>query len=578
MRAAALAQLLVFTIVCGWCLAQTGPVFDVDSPLGNRKGFSRNDQNFQDFVGSTSMEARRVKRNSKGSRILEHHQHNNSVTLESEDATIDGRRRLQTVWPSILETLDLSSELEIFYDPPNNTFSECALGVFVRANKEDAKIYYEFEDVYTKIVADPTLDSAFLTFDSPYVHLNTPFGASRNRAVNLVIVWFNPMLQSLVRSPLLALRYVVEANARPESFGFLVPGVESSSYFLKFVIEMKAAARAQVAGGQEFADFYTELGVGTYQNQIIPMHLLDLHEDLNGFEGGFSVNCSSRVKHYGILVPFHNGHKFVGQVVRVDLKNFTHGPTCMSWYRREYLDGDGNIVVEGPADQDNACVHILDLTTLHPNARGFRRGFHQFPYAYLSPGEFNVPVRCDVCDFGLHSTKVIDLGLIDERYGGYSGGFVDYLWSCFNPFRTFTGPFGGIRSQEPVDQGHLKPYFHAEMICIHADAWEGRGVFDDVPILDGTGAGAMASVYIEGRTVTSVVITDIGDGLYEAGDQISLDHSYFGVSTSETNLIITLVDGISIDDDLINLTHTVDSNPDDIEDANVKSSLRSFDL
>ena len=31
---------------------------------------------------------------------------------------------------------------------------------------------------------------------------------------------------------------------------------------------MKAAARAQTAGGQEFADFNTKLATGTYEDQV----------------------------------------------------------------------------------------------------------------------------------------------------------------------------------------------------------------------------------------------------------------------------------------------------------------------
>jgi hypothetical protein len=487
-------MMVVLVLFVGPSFAQTQPRYDHDSPLGNRKGLGKEDDTYDKYVGSRTLEARRVKRNSKGRPIVDQSISNNTVTLEMDEEVIgmDGnRRRLQTVYPSILDTIDYSNELDIFYDPPNNTFSESALGVFVRANKPDAKIYYEFEDVLTQFVSDPTLDSAYTTWDSPYIHLNTPFGATRNRSINLCIVWFDSSIQSLVRSPMVALRYTVEANDRPQSFGFLVPGVETDGYFVKFVLEMKAAARAQVAGGQEFADFYTDLGVGTYQNQVIPMRLLDLHSDLGGFEGGFSVNCTDRLHHYGILVPYHNGNKFVGQVVRVNLQKFTNGNECMQNYRREYLDANGTTVVEGtyedvdndgnrviintPPDAIDACVVILDLTSVHPNARGFRRGFHQFPYAYLSPGEFNIPVRCDVCDFGLHSTKILDLGTVDKRYGGYSGGFVDNLWSCFNPFRSFTGPFGGIRSQEKVDQGHLRPYFHAEVLCIHDDGWNGVG-------------------------------------------------------------------------------------------------------
>ena len=473
-----LKQLIVLLLLSlQLCWGQRRHHFDVDSPLGNRVDFAGQDISHPDYIPPNAA-SRRIRRNSNGHRVLAVHESNSSVHLEIEEDAADegsgGRRRLEIVHPSIESSMVLSPDISIMYDPPNWSFSPCALGLFVRTNKETAKIYYEFEDVYTQIVAPPTLASAFTTWDSPYIHINTPFGATRNRSVTIIAVWFDYNQQKLVRSDPIPLHYKVEADARPLAYGFLVPGVESKSYFLKFVIEMKAAARAQVAGGQEFADFYTYLGVGTYSGQIIPMKMTDLHPDLNGFEGGFSVNCTDRSRHFGILVPYHNGHKFVGKVVKVDLKAMDDVNACMANYRLETMV-NGKIVITGPGTRENACVHILDLVSLHPDARGFRRGFQEYPYAYLSPGEFNIPVRCNVCDFGLDTTVALDLGLVDNHFGGYSGGFSDHEWACFNPFRSYSGPFGGVRSREPVDQGHLRTYFHPEMLCIHKNGWEKIG-------------------------------------------------------------------------------------------------------
>ena len=173
------------------CAGQQRPQFDHDSPLGNRLGFGKEDREFKQHVQTNSAEARRVKRNSNGHRILEEYAGNNSISVEvevDEPTAAGGRRRLQTVWPSLLDTIVFSTEIEMFWDQPNNTWSECAMGLFVRSNKEDAKIYYEFEDVYTQVVADPTLGSAYAEWDSPYIHLNTPFGATRNRSINIVAV------------------------------------------------------------------------------------------------------------------------------------------------------------------------------------------------------------------------------------------------------------------------------------------------------------------------------------------------------------------------------------------------------
>ena len=97
---------------------------------------------------------------------------------------------------------------------------------------------------------------------------------------------------------------------------------------MRVTLEMKATARAQTAGSQEFADFYSPLGIGPYwsivassglpYSQLEVLTLPSIDPDLNGFEGGYSVNCSNG-KQYAILIPYHNGKKFVGKVVRIDL-------------------------------------------------------------------------------------------------------------------------------------------------------------------------------------------------------------------------------------------------------------------
>ena len=47
--------------------------------------------------------------------------------------------------------------------------------------------------------------------------------------------------------------------------------------------------------------------------------------------------------------------------------------TCLQNYRKEYLI-NGTLTVEGVATTDDACVFIVDLATIHPLAKGFRRG------------------------------------------------------------------------------------------------------------------------------------------------------------------------------------------------------------
>jgi hypothetical protein len=79
----------------------------------------------------------------------------------------------------------------------------------------------------------------------------------------------------------------------------------------------------------------------------------------------------------------------------------------------------------------HACISVLDLQSLHPRAVGFKRGFINYPYGYLSPGKYNIAVRIDVHHFTLNSTIAFDLGNISRTFGGYSGGFADGSWGCF---------------------------------------------------------------------------------------------------------------------------------------------------
>lgn len=58
--------------------------------------------------------------------------------------------------------------------------------------------------------------------------------------------------------------------------------------------------------------------------------------------------------------------------------------SCLMSHRLEYYS-DGIVMVEGTSNE-TACIFALDLSTIHPKAVGFRRGFANYPYGYLSPG------------------------------------------------------------------------------------------------------------------------------------------------------------------------------------------------
>ena len=71
--------------------------------------------------------------------------------------------------------------------------------------------------------------------------------------------------------------------------------METSGYFVKFVIENVATARATTTG-QEFANFFSKNGIGTYDGQVHPLKLDVLDPDLVGFEGGFPGSTSVYIK------------------------------------------------------------------------------------------------------------------------------------------------------------------------------------------------------------------------------------------------------------------------------------------
>jgi hypothetical protein len=181
-----------------------------------------------------------------------------------------------------LSFVTLDSKFQLYYDPPEGHFSPKALGMFVWSNYKGVKFYFdEFGGL-------PTLNSSYASESRPYIQLTTPFKASRNRSITVVGVladWKNP--GNYFRSKQVTVKYFVEAAARPYSYGYLIPGIESGGYFLQFQLEVAATARAQPAGDQEFADFNTNLGVGTYSTQIQALDLLRIDKDLTGFEGGF---------------------------------------------------------------------------------------------------------------------------------------------------------------------------------------------------------------------------------------------------------------------------------------------------
>lgn len=200
----------------------------------------------------------------------------------NEDHPLDRfSRRLaeETVNPAITSLTDKVT-LKLHVLPGDGYFSPTALGIFLRAESSASRVYYTLDGTA------PTLQGSRVLYSAPYVHVDTPYKVSRRRRLRAVAAEVG-VDGFLYRSEEVDYRYVIEASDRPDAFGFFVPGVEGSGYFVRLGIEIAAAARAQVSGNQEFADFNTTLGLGPYSTQLRLLHLPSIDPDLLGFEGGF---------------------------------------------------------------------------------------------------------------------------------------------------------------------------------------------------------------------------------------------------------------------------------------------------
>ena len=411
------------------------------------------------------------------------------VLLKFECRTYASKESIQTSPISTLNNFTQSSDFYLLYDPPNGFHSHSKSFLYTTtsfsddldfnnvrdANNNNILIYYEFDGKL------PTLSSPYLTKDRPYIELSTPFLSGRLRNISLIGVYGDlaPILDSYVndnnltmsdlstsklfRTKQYNLHYFIEGAYRPSCSAFHIPSVISQGQFLHLHLEMNASVLAVAAIGsgiQQFADFFSFQGRGTYSSQITTLNLTAIDPELTGFEGGFAMNMSTSTEHYGILVPHSDGKQLNGKVVRINLKDMVANAShCASSYRTEFYDHEHNTVnityyknnsiskFSFNANQTNAemltyytslgilntCITVLDLTTLHPEAKGFRKGFASGSYyGYLSPGEFSVAVQVDARTFTLYSTRVIDLAVaVDPTNGGYSGGFSDGSWACF---------------------------------------------------------------------------------------------------------------------------------------------------
>ena len=218
-----------------------------------------------------------------------------------------------------VDTSNTSNPLTIMWDPPSGASSPTTLSVYVQANDPKAIIFYESNllpsmTVSSITISQPNLTSSVATNIRPYIQVQTPFLRNIDgtaiepyllRNMSLTFVAVSTHNQFLVRSQVYTLEYFVEGRARRNSTGYLVPGVQTNGWFVKFRCEMISALRAQAAIRQELADYDTttetpdpitglisvarlhRIATGTYKRQLKLLHLIDLDPDLTGFDGGF---------------------------------------------------------------------------------------------------------------------------------------------------------------------------------------------------------------------------------------------------------------------------------------------------
>lgn len=78
--------------------------------------------------------------------------------------------------------------------------------------------------------------------------------------------------------------------------------------------------------------------------------------------GNAMLKASGR--YWGVLVPYHNGNKFFGKVLMMDLYRVAKDvDNCMKFVRKEWFNS--NIVIQSSgASSTEACIFIFDLSTV----------------------------------------------------------------------------------------------------------------------------------------------------------------------------------------------------------------------
>ena len=166
----------------------------------------------------------------------------------SDHRSSGGSRRLTTAAEDAMNAIQLDPSLTLYVEPEDGYFSEKAMAVFVRCSNpsSEVRIYYELSRTVVGIglTFNPlTQESNYRGYDDPYIQIDNPFTEGTRRNIQLQAVFTDAVTLDQRKSEIITRRYFVEAAARPGSFMFLAPGVETGGRFVSVALEMEAAAR-----------------------------------------------------------------------------------------------------------------------------------------------------------------------------------------------------------------------------------------------------------------------------------------------------------------------------------------------
>ncbi|CAM9150627.1 unnamed protein product, partial [Scytosiphon promiscuus] len=226
----------------------------------------------------------------------------------------------------------------------------------------------------------------------------------------------------------------------------------------------------------DFADFYSEGGMGPYDGQVVTSDLASQgNEELAGFWGGFSGDVDGELieemqaeKPHLLADPSPN---FLCHQIRLD--NFGGANDT------RFCGSDGVL-----ASNASCTFNVLGLEDVDPDLRGFSGGFLYASKAYFVPshngrGAGAKFVRVDASNFSSSSVEVLDLHTVDHEVGGFLGGFAWEGHGYLVPCRSFQGPVGGVNTNLSVDGfswSSLQPAYSGKLVRVDLADFSSSGV------------------------------------------------------------------------------------------------------